>query len=212
MPSEKPRLKPLLPPEWDDEILDALGAFPRGLKFVLERWEDGGKDARGMHLLGSFAPYPALAKAFLTFNNHVAANSTLSAREREILILRLAWLRKAEYEYYQHVVLGLRAGLSEEEMEQIRVGPDAPGWSPEDADLVRVSDELFTNAEISDGTWSRLAGRYSQQQLMDMVFLVGCYEVVAMASKSFRTTSEPYTGSLPPDIRARMFEEDNQAP
>ena len=206
LPSETPRLQPLLPPEWDDEILDALGAFPRGLQFVLERWEDGGKDARGMHLLGSFAHYPALARAFLTFNNHVAANSTLSAREREILILRLAWLRKAEYEYYQHVVLGLRAGLSEEEMEQIRTGPDAPGWSSEDADLVSVSDELFTNAEISDGTWSRLAGRYSRQQLMDMVFLVGCYEVVAMASKSFRTTSEPDTGSLPADIRARMFE------
>lgn len=206
MPDDKARVEPLLPPDWDDEILDALGAFPRGLKFVQERWAEGGKDARGMHLLGSFAPYPALAKAFLTFNNHVAANSTLSAREREILILRLAWLRKAEYEYYQHVVLGLRAGLSEEEMEQIRVGPDAPGWSPEDADLVRVSDELLANAEISDGTWSRLAARYSQQQMMDMVFLVGCYEVVAMASKSFGTVSEPDTGSLPADIRARMFE------
>ena len=207
MPSDKPRIEPLLPPDWDDEILDALGAFPRGLNFVLERWKDGVKDARGMHLLGGLAPYPALAKAFLTFNNHVAANSTLLAREREILILRLAWLRRAEYEYYQHVVLGLRAGLTEEEMEKIRIGPEAPGWSSEDADLVRVSDELFANAEISDQTWSRLAERYSQQQMMDMVFLVGCYDVVAMASKCFGTTSEPDTGSLPADIRARMFEE-----
>lgn len=206
MHSEKPRVEPLLPPDWDDEILEALGAFPGGLKFVLDRWKEGGKDARGMHLLGSFAPYPDLARAFLTFNNHVATNSTLSAREREILILRIAWLRQAEYEYYQHLVLGLRAGLTEDEMEYIRAGPDAAQWSPQDAELVRVADELFTSAAVSDDTWASLAGRYSQQQMMDMVFLVGCYEVVAMASKSFGTTSEPHTGSLPADIRARMFE------
>ena len=209
MPNDKPRIEPLLPPDWDDEILDALGAFPHGLNFVQSRWKEGGKDARGMHLLGGLAPYPALAKAFLTFNCHVAANSTLSVRVREILILRLAWLRKAEYEYYQHVVLGLRAGLTEQEMEQVRVGSSAPGWSSEDADLLRVSEELFANAEVADATWARLSGCYSQQQMMDMVFLVGCYDVIAMASKSFGTTSEPETGSLPSDLRARMFGEDS---
>lgn len=198
------RIEPLLPPAWDEEILDALGAFPRGLRFVLDRWEEGGQDARGMHLLGSFAHHPALATAFLTFNNHVAANSSLEVRDREILILRLAWLRKAEYEYYQHLVLGLRAGLTEEEMEMIRRGPEADGWSAGDADLVRASGELVADARISDATWTALAGRYSQQQLMDLVFLVGCYEVVAMASKSFGTTSEPDTGSLPEELRTRM--------
>lgn len=206
MPNKYPRIQPLLPPDWDNEILDALGAFPHGLKFVQSRWKEGGKDARGMHLLGGFASYPALAKAFLTFNCHVAANSTLSAREREILILRLAWLRKAEYEYYQHVVLGLRAGLTEQEMEQLRVGSSSPEWSAGDADLVRVSEELVANAEVTDDTWERLSACYSQQQIMDMVFLVGCYEVIAMASKSFGTTAEPDTGSLPADIRARLLQ------
>ena len=88
-----PRVTPLLPPDWDDAALDALGAFPAGLSFVLSRWNDGGDDARGMYTLGFLAHYPALAKAFLTLNKHVAADSTLSARERELLILRISWLR-----------------------------------------------------------------------------------------------------------------------
>ena len=46
----------------------------------------------------------------------MATGSTLSARERELLILRTAWLRRSEYEYIQHVILGLRAGLTEEEI------------------------------------------------------------------------------------------------
>ena len=204
MPDIKSRIAPLLPPEWNEDILNALGAFPGGLKFVQTRWEEGGSDARGMHLLGTFARHPDLARAFLTFNNHLATSSSLLVRDREMLILRLAWLRKAEYEYYQHTILGLRAGLTEAELEQLRIGPDAPGWSLEDAQLVRAVDELVADACISDATWEQLSERFSLQQMMDLVFLVGCYEIVATTSKSFGITAEPDTGSLAPELKARM--------
>lgn len=207
MNSDKaPRIKPLTPGDWDDEILDALGAFPGGLKFVLTGWEEEGKAVRGTHMLGSFAQYPALAKAFLTFNNHVATNSTLSARERELIILRIGWLRRCEYEFVMHLILGRRAGLTDEEMQRIEAGPDAAGWSEEDADLVRVADELHADARIRDETWDRLSGRYDHRQLMDMVFLTGCYEIVAMAVKSFGIPPEAEVAPLIPEITARMLE------
>jgi alkylhydroperoxidase family enzyme len=195
----------LLPPDWDDEVLDALGAFPSGLKFVLSRWNEGGVDARGMHTLGLLAHYPALAKAFLTLNKHVAADSTLTARERELLILRISWLRKSPYEFVQHVILGRRAGLTEEELQRIQAGPDAAGWSEEDADLLRVADELHGDASIAPDTWARLTPRYSTQQIMDMIFLVGCYEVLAMAIKSFNIPLEPGVAGLEPEVEARML-------
>ena len=204
MSYEKPRIEPTPPPQWDDEALDALGAFPGGLKFVLSRWEELGGADRGTNVLGTFARYPALARGFLSFNNHVSANSSLPARDREILILRTGWLRKSEYEYYQHVILGLRAGLTENEIELIRLGPDAEGYAPGDADLVRAVDELIGSAQISDNTWENLSVRYSQEQLMDIVFCVGCYEVLAMALNSFKSPQEPGTGKLDPEISARM--------
>lgn len=202
---EAPRTTPLLPPDWDGEVLDALGAFPSGLTFVLSRWEEGGEDARGMHTLGFLAHYPALAKAFLTLNKHVAADSTLSARERELLILRISWLRQSEYEYVQHVILGRRAGLTEDELGLIQAGPDAPGWSTEDAELIRVADDLYSHARIANDTWARLSTRFSSQQIMDMIFLVGCYEVLAMAIKSFDIPLEPGVAGLDAETRARMF-------
>jgi 4-carboxymuconolactone decarboxylase len=200
------RVAPLLPPDWGDEVLDALGAFPSGLNFVLSRWNDGGADARGMHTLGFLAHYPPLAKAFLTLNKHVAVDSTLTARERELLILRISWLRKSDYEFVQHVILGRRAGLTEEELESIQIGPDATDWSAADADLLRVADELHADACIGSETWTKLSGRYATRQIMDMVFLVGCYEVLAMAIKSFNIPLEPGVAPLDPAAKARMFE------
>jgi 4-carboxymuconolactone decarboxylase len=203
------RVAPLLPPDWDDEALDALGAFPSGLKFVLSRWNEGGVDARGMHTLGFLAHYPPLAKAFLTLNKHVAADSTLTARERELLILRISWLRQSEYEVVQHIILGRRAGLTDKELLQIQTGPSATAWSAADANLLQVADDLHDNACIAEDTWKSLAERYDTRQIMDMIFLVGCYEVLAMAIKSFRIPLEPGVAGLDAAAKARML---NTAP
>jgi 4-carboxymuconolactone decarboxylase len=199
------RVTPLLPPEWSDTELDALGAFPSGLKFVLQRWDAGGDDARGMYTLGFLAHHPALARAFLTLNKHVAQDSTLTARDRELLILRISWLRKAEYEFVQHVILGRRAGLTDEELARLQAGPAAAGWSDGDAAVLQAADDLYRDACIADDTWIRLAKRFDHRQIMDIIFLVGCYEVLAMAIKSFRIPLEPGVAPLDDATRARMW-------
>lgn len=198
-----PRLSPLLPPDWDAATYDALAAFPSARDFVLSRDRDGG-EARGKHGLGVVLRHPALAKAFLTFNNHVATASSVSKRCRELLILRISWLRRSEYEFVQHVVLGRNAGLSEAELARIQLGPDAPGWDPLDADLVRAADELHADARIRDDTWERLSAHFSAEQLMDIVFAVGCYDVLAMVFKTFGAQLEPGVEPLDEAARARM--------
>src|SRR5688500_17294667 len=63
------RIDPLLPADWKPEIHDAVSVFPTARDFVLSRFKEPG--ARGMHGIGVLLQHPALAKAFLTFNNHV---------------------------------------------------------------------------------------------------------------------------------------------
>jgi len=197
-----PRVVPVLPSDWNAAAYDALSAFPSGRDFVLSKCQVGG--ARGMHALGAMLHHPALAKAFLTFNNHVAVASTVSKRIRELLILRISWLRCSEYEFVQHVASGRDAGLSEAEIERIQLGPDAPGWGPIDADLIRAVDELYADARIKDETWARLCAHFNTAQLMDIVFAVACYEALAMVFKTFGLQLEPGVDALEPAVRARM--------
>ena len=201
----KPRIEPLLPPAWDERALDALGAFPKSLNFVLSRWKEGGVDVRGMNVLGTLAHHPPLAKAFMTFNAHVAGDSTLSTRIRELAILRGSWLRRGEYEFVQHVILGKRAGLTEADLERVQQGPDAVGWDPVEAHLVRAVDELYGDGRIADTTWAPLRANFTAVQIMDLIFLVGCYDMLATAIKTFDIPLEPGVAPLDPAVRARMF-------
>jgi alkylhydroperoxidase family enzyme len=109
----------------------------------------------------------------------------LPPRERELLILRTGWLCQAEYEWGQHVIFAKAAGLTDAEIARIKEGPDAAGWEPFDATLLRAADELHAEAFISNATWAALSERYSPEQLMDVVFAVGQYTLVSMALNTF---------------------------
>jgi alkylhydroperoxidase family enzyme len=128
--------------------------------------------------------HPRLVRNWGRFGNYILNGSTLSAREREIAILRIGWLNQAEYEWEQHVLVGKRAGLSDAEIEMITKGPNA-GWNRHEAALVQAADDLFENSVVSDETWRILSTTYSTEQMMDLVFSIGQYNLVSWALNSF---------------------------
>jgi alkylhydroperoxidase family enzyme len=180
-----PRIRPLLPGAWPPEMSQALAALrpPEPRHPWPERRDDRPK---GLNVLGTFAVHPALARAFHTFNGHVLFASTLSVRQRELVVLRVASVRQAAYEWAQHVVLAADAGIDDDEIARIAEGPDAPGWSPFEQAMLRAVDELVADAMVADATWAALARELDEQQLMDLIFTVGAYDLLAMAFRSFK--------------------------
>jgi alkylhydroperoxidase family enzyme len=139
---------------------------------------------KGLNVLGTLARHPELARAFHTFNGHVLFATTLTPRQRELLVLRVAAVREAEYEWAQHAVLAGDAGITEDEVARVR-SRDADGWSPLEAALLRAVDELVRDALVSEEPWAVLTAELDEQQLMDVVFTVGAYDLLAMAFRSF---------------------------
>jgi alkylhydroperoxidase family enzyme len=140
---------------------------------------------KGLNVLGTLAIHPALARAFNTFNGHLLFATTLSQRQRELLVLRVAALRGAAYEWAQHAVLASDVGIDADELDRIQTGVTTSGWSPLDEAMLRAVDELVLDAKISDATWKTLSADLDEQQLMDLVFTVGAYDALAMAFRSF---------------------------
>jgi alkylhydroperoxidase family enzyme len=182
--TDGPRIPPLPLREWPDDMRAALAALqpPHPRHPLPSRRADRPK---ALNALGTMARYPALTQAFHTFNGHVLFASTLSARQRELLILRVARVRRSDYEWAQHVVLAGDAGISSGDIARIAEGPEAAGWPPLERAMLRAVDELLSDAMITDATWQVLASALDEQQLMDLIFTVGAYDVLAMAFRSF---------------------------
>ena len=180
----KARIAPLPDAEFTDEQKEILA--PMG--------------GRVLNIFRTLVREPKAMRGFLSWGNYVLSRrNALPEREREIVILRTGYLCKSGYEWTQHVVIGKRSGLSDEEIEHIKKGATA-GWSAADATLIRASDELHKDQFISDATWQALAQHFTQKQCMDVVFTVGQYTQVSMILNSFGVRLD--TGqTLDPDLK-----------
>ena len=174
---DTPRVPALHEDDWDETQKEVLGR----------------QKMRGnvQNIFRTLANHPQLAKRWMVFANHILMKSTLPARDREILILRIGWLCQAGYEWGQHVLIGRDAGLTDDEIEAIKTGESAGNWSELEKLLLRATDELHSDAFVSDATWQALSQHYEQQQMMDLVFTVGQYNLVSMALNSFGVQLDP---------------------
>ena len=138
------------------------------------------------NISATLARHIEAAEKFNVWAYHVMGDSSkLDGRHREILILRVGWLCDSEYEWGQHKIFAKNEGLSDEEIERIKIGSQADDWSDIERALLDAADELHENSFVSDQTWEALSKQYTEQQMMDLVFTVGQYHMVSMALNSF---------------------------
>lgn len=181
---EKPRIASLAESEWSERQGELLGPYRRN-------------DGSVLNVLTTIARHPDLFESFMPFVLYVLEEQTLPARDREMLILRIGWLNQAKYEFGQHTLSGKQAGLTDEEILRITLGPDDPDWNEFEAALLRAADELYHDAIISDATWDTLSQHYDEKQLMDVVFTVGQYNMVCWALNSFGVQLEKGVPGFP---------------
>ena len=134
--------------------------------------------------------HPELVKGVLPFANYILAESTLTPRHRELLILRTAWRTKSDYLWAKHQRRATAAGLSAERIALVS-GRPGPPLEPFEAALLRAADQLHQNSFIDDETWGTLAKRYGIHELMDAVFTVAEMTMIAEVINSARVDLEP---------------------
>jgi AhpD family alkylhydroperoxidase len=170
------RIEPLPAKKWPPAMRDALAVMqPPDARY---RLTSRGRPS-GFNVLGAMAHHPRLARAFFTLNAHLLLTTSLTERQRELVILRVAVLRRCSYEWAQHLLMARDAGISDIEIGWVAWGSDAPTWNAAEAWLLRAVDELVLDGIIGDSTWSGLADHLDGEQILDVIFTAGSYAMLA---------------------------------
>lgn len=167
---DSPRVPPVAESDWNEAQREVMKPFVA--------------QGRVFNVFGTLLNHPDLFRRWLVFANHILGKSTLSLRDREILILRIGHLAGCGYEWAQHVGIAKQAGMSDDEIRAVREGERAECWTGKEQALIGATDQLKRDTHISDGVWSALASHYDTKQIMDIVFTVGQYNMLAMALNS----------------------------
>jgi len=186
-----PRLRPLEPSEWSEEVRRLLGGTLEGVASL----EGGAREqSRPLNILGTIAHHPSLLGPFLGFAATLATRGVLSRRDSELLALRTAWNCRSAFEWGHHAVYARAAGLDEEEIDRVCLGPAQEGWTGHERLLLEAADELHLEHRITDETWKRLQGAFDAAQLVELPFVVGNYTMLSMVANA---TGVPLEEGLP---------------
>lgn len=169
-----PRMPPLDPAEFDDETRAFFGRWTGGIF----------KDADSNPVLRTFAHHPGLAALFSQFNIHLLTTNTLPVRQRQIAIMRTAWICGATYMWSSHLNTSLACGLEADMFRPVQVGADDPWFTDFERVVVRATDELVREHEVGDQNWRLLMTQWTRQQMLDFLFTVGAYVTIAGVMRS----------------------------
>ena len=138
-------------------------------------------DGQPLNIFAVLAHHPKLLKRFNLFGGFLLNKGLIPPREREIVILRVGWNAGAVYEFGQHTLIGTEAGLTAEEIAALASPSclDDHPWDDPDRDLIRMADELCDDDCVSEITFARLAHRWDEAQLVELVICAGFYRLVS---------------------------------
>lgn len=198
------RIPPLPREQWDHEVRTMFTLFEGP-----EAYENGSKS----NVFLTLARHPKLGTSFFKFSGRLLMKSKVDPALREIVILRLAYLYRSPYEWSQHVEFSLfgqkidaeyveayrngkvqqseSAGiLTREHIEAVKRSADDPIWTDDQAHAIRAVDQLKETGHIDDATWNALASAHDEQTLLELLFFIGSYAMLAWILNSIGIAPE----------------------
>lgn len=182
-----PRIAPLQPP------------YEPELERMLVKWMPPGTGLEPLALFRTLTVHDELSSRMRPLGAGILGHGRIEPRERELIILRACARAGAEYEWGVHAsAFGVSVGLNGAEIAATASAPaDDPIWNEADAVLIRAVDELHETNTISDEPWAKLAERFSDDQLLEVVITAGWYRLLSYVINAAQIQLEPWAARFP---------------
>ena len=169
-------------------IAPAPAPFPAKAQDWLKKTMPPGRAP--LALFATIARDERLADRF--FSGGLLDRGNLTLRQREIVIDRTTALCRSEYEWGVHVTFfGAKVGLNEEQLHSLVHGSAGDAcWTPGDALLIRLCDELHGTSTVGDALWAELRKEHSEAAMLEMLMLAGSYHMVSYLTNALRLPLE----------------------
>ncbi|MEU6511218.1 carboxymuconolactone decarboxylase family protein [Streptomyces sp. NPDC046942] len=188
-----PRIAPLPYDHWSAEMKEKLGTVRETVR------KEGGPLGQPENMPLTFAWHPELFASWLPLMGYIAYRGALPSRARELVIARTAWLGQSPLNWATHIYParhakdGKEGGVffTEDEVDQIIVGPSDERWSPQETALLAAVDQYCKLGDMDDDTWAKLWQDYDEKQIIELMYLVTNYRMVGDIVRTLRVDFGP---------------------
>ena len=137
----------------------------------------------GLALYRLLANAPAVFVGWTRMAEEVLNSSTFSARMRELVVLRVAYLQGSSYEVGHHIVRGRRTGICQRHLDAVTSDDDlaAAGFDDTELAVLAFVSELCTTNRVSDESFASARSALGDDGIItELLILVSLYYGLAL--------------------------------
>jgi 4-carboxymuconolactone decarboxylase len=182
------RITPLSMDDFRPQWAEILGRLPgKGLK----------GEGFPSNVLGILMQNPDTLGPFLDYWVTSKSKMGLAAREQELVILRMAVLYRSDYVWKHHVKVGRDLGITDTELDAIRLGSYTAFAAERERALLELTDAFMNDRSLSPKLWDWTKRVLSPRDFVDLISLVSQYVLFALTNVCLQVQVEPGVADLP---------------
>jgi 4-carboxymuconolactone decarboxylase len=162
---------------------DMIAAPPRNAKF-------------GAPPYRAYIRNPDLAPRLSALSEYLRWNTTLPSRLSEFAILITARQWTAQYEWFAHYPLAVKAGIDPKILGDLSAGRRPDNMRDDEAALYDLVNALYRDKKVTDAVYKAAADKFGERGMMDIIGIVGYYDLVSMTLITMQATA-PNDSVLP---------------
>ena len=158
------------------------------VKQIYQKIEDSGSEV--INLLKALAHSPKICRDWQRMGITLLLKGDLSPRLRELAILRVGDLAKANYEWTKHVPMALQAGANQEQIDELSDWKDSTKFNEQERAVLQYTDEVAQNTRASDDTFNRIADFLNEKEIIELTVTIGYYGMVCRTLEALQIQLE----------------------
>jgi 4-carboxymuconolactone decarboxylase len=139
----------------------------------------------------AYARSPDLGILLLEVSDFVRFKTALPPRLSEFAILIAAQQWSQSYEWHAHYALAIKGGLDRQVLVDLAAGKRPQGMKEDEAALYDFCTEMYRDKNVSDASFKAAHAAFGERGVMDVIGILGYYDLVSMALIAQKTTAAP---------------------
>ena len=158
------------------------------VKEIYQKVEDSGNEV--INLLKALAHSPKICRDWNRLGITLLLKGQLSPKLRELAILRVGVLAKANYEWTKHVPMAMVAGVTQEQIDSLPEWVNSREFNEQERAVLRYTDEVSQDIRASDDTFSKIREFLTEREIIELTVTIGYYGMVCRTLESLQIELE----------------------
>ena len=171
--------------------LEFVDASTPGIDAELVRAVEKRRGGKLLNLDRQLLHSAPVARGWNAYLGEIRTGGILDGAVREIVILLVAVLNRAPYEFTQHAPIALAEGVLPGQLVALQAWPNEEPFSQKERDALAYAEAMTMQVQVPDAVFANVRRHFNEREIVELTATVAAYNMVSRFLEALQIEAEP---------------------